>query len=322
MKQRLDKVQSKDQEIREQKLDKEIDSEHKKYFEKIHKEMYDIMADAEKAKTLLKDISKKEETVNELLNQPEVQRPLNKNDNIKKSSDSQKSKGDKKIVKTLPVKIDDGVKTVEKINDAPIETSLPKSQSKVKAVVMAMPDVTEVVNANIFIPSDVDSNTFKTKTEKDNSFDANVTDNKAPRNGLQKSTKAVVIEKKAEAIDSDILKSKDALLLVEDTKKEVEEKVKSTKKNDSQKKGEAVVAGPAEKVVKANLSAAEVKLAQAGLEIDQATATELFGHTYTNYALRRKSNEMLENAMNAVKLVEIDLKGKKFEKMPVGKNHK
>ena len=93
MKQRLDKVQSKDQEIREQKLDKEIDSEHKKYFEKIHKEMYDIMADAEKAKTLLKDISKKEETVNELLNQPEVQRPLNKNDNIKKSSDSQKSKG-------------------------------------------------------------------------------------------------------------------------------------------------------------------------------------------------------------------------------------
>ena len=211
------------------------------------------------------------------------------------------------------------MKTVEKINDAPIETALPKSQSKVKAVVMAMPDVTEVVNANIFIPSDVDSNTFKTKTEKDNSFDANVTDNKAPRNGLQKSTKAVVIEKKAEAIDSDILKSKDALLLVEDTKKEVEEKVKSTKKNDSQKKGEAVVAGPAEKVVKANLSAAEVKLAQAGLEIDQATATELFGHTYTNYALRRKSNEMLENAMNAVKLVEIDLKGKKFEKMPVGK---
>ena len=62
------------------------------------------------------------------------------------------------------------------------------------------------------------------------------------------------------------------------------------------------------------MSKAEVSLAQAGIEIDNSTATELFGHKYTNYAIKKKSHEMLANAMQAVKLVEDDLKTKKYMK--------
>ena len=86
---------------------------------------------------------------------------------------------------------------------------------------------------------------------------------------------------------------------VKSLKKEIEKEVKST---------------PAQKALKETLSKAEVSLAQAGIEIDNATATELFGRQYTNYAIKKKSHEMLASAMEAVKLVEQDLKTKKYQK--------
>merc|ERR1712125_305428 len=123
-----------------------------------------------------------------------------------------------------------------------------------------------------------------------------------------------VVREEKSSQDSDILKKGDEPELLKDIKKDIYENAKDKVKSLKKEIEKEVKSTPAQKALKETLSKAEVSLAQAGIEIDNATATELFGHQYTNYAIKKKSHEMLANAMEAVKLVEADLKTKKYQK--------
>merc|ERR1712183_839018 len=149
-------------------------------------------------------------------------------------------------------------------------------------------------------------------TNKDNSFENNKTDNKDPKKSTATKAKAAEVVKVKSATDSDILKANDEPELLKDIKKDIYEEAKDKVGKLKKEIEKEVISTPAQKALKETLSKAEVSLAQAGIEIDNSTATELFGHSYTNYAIKKKSHEMLASAMQAVKLVEDDLKTKKY----------
>jgi len=303
LRERLNKVQLKDQQVRLNNLkeqNKDVDEER---FEKIHESMFKIMEKYEIAKEILKAISMKEDVVNGLLTS-DVQRPLNEKTNIKPVSNSQQTKKDKKIVKSKDV---EEAKEVTKKNEAPVSEA-PKSKEKVKAVIEKLENVVD----------DVDvlktEQTLKPNTDKDNSFDGNKTDNKGPSTGTTTKAKATEVKKEKTATDSDVLKKGDEPELLKDIKKDILETTKDKVQNLKKEIDAEVKSSPAQKALKETLSKAEVSLAQAGIEIDNATATELFGRQYTNYAIKKKSHEMLADAMQAVKLVEADLATKKYVK--------
>merc|ERR1712072_995226 len=169
-------------------------------------------------------------------------------------------------------------------------------------------------NVDVLKSEDAGNKTVKPNTDKDNSFDGNKTDNKGPSKGATTKAKAAEVEKERSAVDSDILKKGDEPELLKDIKKDLYDDTKEKVKNLKKEIEKEVKSTPAQKALKETLSKAEVNLAQAGIEIDNATAKELFGRQYTNYAIKKKSHEMLANAMQAVKLVENDLKTKKIPK--------
>jgi len=255
------------------------------------------------ARQMLKAISMKEDVVNGLLTS-DVQRPLNEKTNVKPVSSSQQTKKDKKIVKSKDV---EDAKEVTQKNEAPVSEA-PKSKEKVKAVIEKLENVVD----------DVDvlktEQTLKPNTDKDNSFDGNKTDNKGPSTGATTKAKANEVKREKTATDSDVLKKGDEPELLKDIKKDILETTKDKVENLKKEIDAEVKSSPAQKALKETLSKAEVSLAQAGIEIDNATATELFGRQYTNYAIKKKSHEMLADAMQAVKLVEADLATKKYVK--------
>jgi len=266
----------------------------------------------EVAKQMLKAISMSEDVVNELLTKPDVQRPLNEKVNVKPVSTSQQTKKDKKIKTTKQVDIEGAKKDTQTTNDAPVASAPSKKSDKVKAVIEKLENViddVEIVNSE-----NTDSKTIKANTDKDNSFDDNKTDNKGPKKSTSTKAKAVEVVNDISATDSDVLKASDEPELLKDIKKDIIDQAKDKVVKLKKEIEKEVQSTPAQKALKETLSKAEVSLAQAGIEIDNSTATELFGHSYTNFAIKKKSHEMLANAMQAVKLVEDDLKTKKYMK--------
>merc|ERR1712151_1259981 len=195
-------------------------------------------------------------------------------------------------------------------NSEPVSEA-PEKKEKVKAVIEKL----ENVGDDVDIYKTEDAGKVKANTDKDNSFDGNKTDNKGPSKGATTKAKATeVVREEKSSQDSDILKKGDEPELLKDIKKDIYENAKDKVKSLKKEIEKEVKSTPAQKALKETLSKAETSLAQAGIEIDNATATELFGHQYTNYAIKKKSHEMLANAMEAVKLVEQDLKTKKISK--------
>lgn len=194
------------------------------------------------------------------------------------------------------------------------------ADGKIKATLVVLEPI---LDNDVTVSETAGVNKVQAKTQKDNSFEDNKTDNKAPRKALPKVEKAVQVEKKSVATDEDILKPHNALDFIKDITEDLDnEKKKASKKTDVKKVDDGtVVSSPSQKVPQTKLTDTEIKLAQAGLEINHEVATELFGTDYTNYAVKKRTDKMLENAMYAVKLVEQDLKGQKYSPMKISKKH-